>query len=295
MERTKNLKEPNLIITGDWHLREDTPVCRTDVEFQKDQWDCVDFVSDLQKKYKCPVIHSGDLFNHWKPSPWLLSMTMQHLPDQFWTIYGNHDLPQHNLDLANKCGINVLLNAGKLKTMDIVHWGMKPNDAKKMSIDPGFNKRILVWHVMNYQGKPPWPGCTDPSAASLLRKYPYDLLITGHNHKPFVEEYNGRILVNPGSLTRQSADQIDYKPRVWLWYAAENKVVPIYLPIEEGVISRDHIEVQAERENRIDAFISKLNTDWEASLSFEENLEIFEKENNVRKSVMSIIYKSLES
>ena len=102
------MKNPTAILTGDWHLREDSPTCRTD-DFWTTQWEKVDFVSDLQKKYNCQVIHSGDLFNHWKPSPYLLNKTMRHIPKEFYTVYGNHDLPQHNIELADKCGINVLL------------------------------------------------------------------------------------------------------------------------------------------------------------------------------------------
>lgn len=292
------------LLTGDWHLREDTPVCRTEEEFQKAQWKKVDFISDLQKQCNCPILHSGDLFNHWKPSPWLLSMTMKHLPDQFHTIYGNHDLPQHSLELANKCGINVLREAGKLIVlssegsdpsnypffMEGSHWNQLP-----IKNCPSGNRNLLVWHIATYQGKLPWPGCPAPLGATLLRKYPqYDLICTGDVHKPFVEEYKGRLLVNVGSMMRTTADQINYKPCVWLWYAETNTVVPVYLPIETDVISRSHLQVQEERDNRIDSFISRLDTDWKASLSFEDNLAIFEKENFVRKSVMNIVYSSLE-
>lgn len=291
MERTKNIKEPDLILTGDWHLREDTPICRTEPEFQTSQWKKVDFVSDLQKKYKCPIIHSGDLYNHWKPSPWLLSMSMKHIPDNFWTIYGNHDLPQHNLELANKCGINVLKEAGKLGVLENTHWGQSP---VYIGPDRVFKRKMLIWHVMSYQGKLPWFGCTDPLSAGLIRKYKdAELILLGHNHKPFIEEFNGRLLVNPGSLTRQNADQADFRPRVWLWYAETNTVVPVYLPIETDVISREHLDIQEQRDNRIDAFISRLDTDWKASLSFEDNLIIFEKENKIRKSVMDIVNQSL--
>jgi len=83
------------------HLREDTPTCFIG-DFQKEQWTAMDFISDLQEKYDCAVIHAGDLFHHWKPSPWLLSMAIQHLPKVFYTIYGQHDLPQHNTELMSK-------------------------------------------------------------------------------------------------------------------------------------------------------------------------------------------------
>lgn len=296
MERTRNNKQKiftpqgvSALLTGDWHLREDTPVCRTDEEFQTAQWKKVDFISDLQKQCNCPVIHSGDLFNHWKPSPWLLSMAMKHLPDQFHTIFGNHDLPQHSLELADKCGINVLREAGKLIVLPGKHWNQEYSGFSSTLHD------ILVWHVMSYQGKLPWPGCTDPLSAALLRKHKqYSLILLGHNHTPFVEEYEGRLLVNPGSIMRQNADQADFRPRIYLWYAETNAVTPVYLPIETDVISRSHLDLQEQRDNRIDSFISRLDTDWKATLSFEENLTIFEKENSVRKSVMEIVYSALE-
>ena len=63
MKRTKQTQTNiDAILTGDWHLREDTPICRTD-DFQTAQWEKVRIISDLQKKYNCPVIHSGDLFH----------------------------------------------------------------------------------------------------------------------------------------------------------------------------------------------------------------------------------------
>ena len=94
---TRGNKNPNLIITSDWHLRETNPICRLDDFVEETQWKKVNFISDLQKKYGCPVVHAGDLFDKWKPSPELLTKTMQHIPNDFHTIYGQHDLPNHNL------------------------------------------------------------------------------------------------------------------------------------------------------------------------------------------------------
>lgn len=293
MQRTIRNEKASAILTADWHLREDTPTCFK-ADFQEEQWNVVERISALQQLHKCPVLHAGDLFNHWKTSPWLLSMAMRHLPDQFYTIYGNHDLPQHNLELADKCGINVLKEAGRLRVLSGTHWNQTPVKHTEGLLGPS-GRIFIVWHVMTYQGKKPWPGMTDPMAAGLLRKYEVDLMLTGHNHKTFVEEYEGRLLVNPGNITRQSADQMDHKPCVFLWYAEENKVVPHYLPFTEGAISREHIEEVEQRDKRIDAFISHLDGDWKVGISFEENLEEFRKANEVRDSIMEIIYKAIES
>jgi DNA repair exonuclease SbcCD nuclease subunit len=288
MERTKINKTVSAILTSDWHLREDTPTCFVG-DFQAEQWKSVDFVYDLQKKYDCDVIHGGDLFDHWKPSPWLLSETIKHLPNKFYTILGQHDLPQHDLELVNKCGIQTLHLAQSLTILPSGHWGQQPEGYL-----PWYHKKLLVWHHLTYLSKP-FPGAEGGMAEGVLRKYPYDLIVTGDNHQSFTVEYQGRILVNPGSLTRQKADQIDFKPKVYLWYALNNTVQAIHLPIQKGVITREYIDIKEQRNSRIDAFVSKLNNDWQTQLSFEENLDLFFHTNSIINSVKQIIYKSLEN
>jgi len=290
MKRTKGV-EVSAILTSDWHLRETTPICRTD-DFQETQWCKVAFVAQLQTRYDCPVLHAGDLFDYWKPSPHLLSVTLQLLPNKFHTIYGQHDLPQHSLDLLHKSGIFTLYNANRLKVLGGTHFGQ---DLTRESEIIG-QRRILVWHKLVWTKTPPWPDCREMRAEDVLRKWPqYELIVTGDNHKPFVVYGEKNILVNPGSLMRQTADQTDHRPRVYLWYAKSNTVEPIYIPIEKGVISREHIEKKAERDLRIEAFISRLSDDWKAGLSFEENLQKFFDENTIRDSIKDIIWKSIEA
>ena len=290
MKRMKTIKKADAILTGDWHLREDTPICRTD-EFVPAMIRKLNWVTELQKFHDCPILHSGDLFAFWKPSPCLLSIALEHLPNEFNTIYGNHDLPQHNIEMAYKSGIHTLVQARKIKVLPGTHWNQEP---EVNSIRIG-GRNILVWHTMTWQGVRPWHGCESPRGAGLLRKYrDYDLILTGHNHKPFTETHNGRLLVNPGSLFRMTADQQDYKPGVWLWYAEDNTVVPAYIPIEEGVISREHLEVKEQRDGRIDAFVSTLNEEWEAEMSFEDNIEVWRQANNVEREVMQIVYAAIE-
>lgn len=292
MKRTKH-KHPDAILCSDFHLREDRPTCRTD-NYWETQWIKVGFIRGLQEEYNnCPVYHAGDLFNYWKPSPHLLSETIKYLPWRFHTVYGQHDLPQHNMDLADKCGIYTLATANTLTAYLEGSWGTEPYGDPAVQLN---GRKVHVWHIMTYQGKKLWPGQTNPTASKLLRKYPqFDLIITGDNHKPFVEEYEGRLLVNPGSMMRMSADQIDHRPRVYLWYADTNTVEPIYLPIEKSVVSREHIEHQEQRNERIDAFVSRLDEDWKVELDFEENLRRFAEKNRIRQSVMDIVYKATES
>ena len=290
------------ILCADFHLREDTPICRTD-NFLAAQWRKLDFISALQQEYSCPVLHAGDLFDHWKPSPALLSKTIEHLPEQFITIYGNHDLPQHNLELAYKCGIRVLEAAEILMVWEGAHWGqiLSQEHCKNISI-PGIPmspesiyRKIVMWHVMTYEGKPPWPGCTDAPINEILNKYTgqFDLIITGHNHKTFCGEKDGTRLVNPGSLTRQTVSEGDNIPTVFLWNAETNTITPVELPYEKDVISREHIEKVEKRDDRIQAFVERLSTEFGICLNFKDNLEQFEKKNKIRPTVMQIVRKAI--
>jgi DNA repair exonuclease SbcCD nuclease subunit len=290
------MKKPSAILTSDWHLRETTPTCRTD-DFWKAQWDKVDWIAELQRQYDCPVLHAGDLFDHWKPSPYLLSMAIEHLPDMFCTIYGQHDLPQHSFDLHPKSGIHTLEKAGKIDVLLAFHWGMVPD---KNEVFPGIEikgKYIAVWHNFTYIGKEPWPGCTATQSHVLLEKYKqFDLIVTGDNHQSFhVRGTSGNLLVNPGNLTRQKADQKDFRPRVFLWYAEDNSVEAIEIPASYDVVTREHIDKVQERDERIDAFISRLDTEWEMELNFEENMKRFFSTNRMRREIKEIILKSMEN
>lgn len=288
IRKPKKPQRVDAILTADWHLRESVPKCRTD-DFWAAQWRKVSAIRELQEKYGCPVYHSGDLFDHWKPSPYLLSETMKYLPEHFNTCLGNHDLPQHSIELYNKSGVYTLLTAGVLMIVGD-HWG------QELSIQYPFSLSELgIWHVMTYQGKAPWPGCTDLSARQILEKYPqFDLILTGHNHKTFVEEMDGRLLVNPGSLTRQSADQEFHMPCVFLWDAEKNTVQPYYLPCERDVVSREHLEVQEQRESRISAFVEKLDGEWKAGIRFEDNMERAMAANEIKEPVKQIVWRAME-
>lgn len=293
------MKKASLILTGDWHLRETIPTCRTD-DFWGAQWKKVQFIKDLQKKHGCMVAHSGDLFDHWKASPFLLSKTIEHLPKDFGTVYGNHDLPQHRLSAKDKSAIYLLEQAGFLEVFGGYHWGEQlpreedPLDSATLHF-PNYQRNVLIAHVGTWMKEKPYPDCEDSDGTSLLKIYnQFDLILTGHFHTPFIAKNKNSVLVNPGGITRQTADESTFKPAVYLWYEEDNSVETVYLPIEKDVISREHIDKKTENDNRMQAFISRLNMDFGKEVSFEKNMEGFMKKNKIGKSVSEIIYKAMD-
>ena len=159
------------------------------------------------------------------------------------------------------------------------------------------DKEIALCHMMviKDQKHKLWPDQQAQSAKRLLKKFPcYDLIVSGDNHQSFVVEYEGRILVNPGSLMRMSANQIDHQPSVYLWYAEENKIERVYLPIEKDVINTFHLEEVKDRNTRIESFINRLKDTEEMGLSFEKNMEEFFKTNRQRKRVVEKVWEATE-
>ena len=131
--------------------------------------------------------------------------------------------------------------------------------------------------------------------AQLLAALPgYDIIVSGHNHTPLVYEHRGRLVVNPGSMMRTTADQADHRPRVYLWHADTNTVEAAFFPINDGAVSREHLDKVERRDERLQAFVSSLDTDVELGLSFEHNIERFLAANKTRGAVKDIVRECME-
>lgn len=317
--------KPTAILTADWHIRDTRPICRTD-DYMLAQETKLRVISNLVVAHQIPIFFAGDFFDKPKVSDylkiWLIENDLIEDRKTFFAIAGNHDLPNHNIDLLYKSSLG-LMEAGDFLTVlkeytrlsdgysvQPFHWNQ---EIKNSDYPINENKRnIALAHYLTYKRRKPFPGCQTRSAIDLLKKFDsYDLIVTGDNHKSFSVEYEGRLLVNPGSIMRMDADQIDHKPRVALWYAEDNHIEWIELPIEQDVISREHIEIQQDRDERMEAFVSRLNADYNQKpniviidgkeylvypepLSFEQNLKRFFKSNRTRSRVQDIVWEIVE-
>lgn len=300
-------KKASAILTADIHLREDQPVCWA-TSYWEAQKTAIELLCDLQKKHDCPVLVAGDLFHHWKPSPFLLQWALINLPWQMTCIPGQHDLPQHNLDLILKSGMGVLRAANKIGVIS-QHKAMPLGDvyvegfpfgsvlsASELPMPPNMDRRVALAHVMTYRRRKPYPGCQADNATSILNKMTgFDLIVTGDNHETFVVENGEGILVNPGSLMRMTAAQVDHEPCVFLYYADDNSIQQVFIPQQADSISREHLEKQAERDQRIEAFVEALQgQEADIGLSFEQNLKAYLDEHKVSEDVKKLIWEVVE-
>jgi len=299
------MKTPTAILTADWHCMDGQPVCRTDdlikTQIRKWQW-----LARLQEQYQCPILHAGDLLDVWKSSPWLLALLFTHLPHGIITIPGQHELPAHKMDRLEESGLWVLNQSGRVKVLSEGEIDLRGADGSNFllctfpwgrSIKPRSEPdkclpAVAMAHTLTYAGKPPFPGAPpEGEALRLLKKFPeYQLILTGDNHEPFVISYKGRLLVNPGSLLRSEADQVEHQPRVYLWYADINIVKEVFVPIRTGVVSREHLDVKVQKEQRFAAYIERMKGVKRITIHFEDNLKKFFSINDQSKQVEELVW-----
>lgn len=306
-------KKATAILTADIHVTHRTPTCRIDdyVETMKTK---LQWLERLRKKHDCVILDAGDILDRWKSSPELMLWMLDNLPNEIITIPGNHDLPQHNINLLHRSGLGLLERVGKIRLLTgnnsfhLEENGVKfsvyglPWKGVELGALPPVAKenqrRVLLIHELTWTGGKPWGGCDAPNATKLLKRHPdFDLIVSGHNHRSFIHhDKDGRTLVNPGSLMRRTADQLLHRPKVYLWYGSTGKVTPINVPtsLPEEVMSREHIDRIDQKNERIAAFVERLNKDWVAEFSFEKNLEKFFSHNQIPPKVEEIVWESVE-
>lgn len=279
----------SVIFTADWHLMENNPPCRSD-NFLETQLNKIKQIKKLQRKYNCEVIHAGDLFEKARPSIFLVARLMKVLPDNFKTILGNHDIPEHNLELIDKSAVNLLQKAGKLQILKGNHYNTNTKEYYLLN-----DKKAAISHIMTWEGKVPWPGCTDPEINTFFDRYPEaDIIVTGHNHKTMCVEKNNKYIINPGSLTRHKADQMNHRPCVFLYDSNTNTISPHYLSINDNVISREYIDIENKKEEKLQKFIDSIQHKNINKLSYEDNINILLNENKISTKIKQIIQGWLE-
>lgn len=324
MERTEIKKKrrkriADAIFVSDIHLTDSCPVSRTD-DYIETQRVKLAFLQKLsEKNNNCVILNAGDLFHHWKASPWLCLFTYQHLPRPFITIPGQHDLPMHSLAekeksalyllkmIFNNGGVHVLMDSDQsnfFRYGDFAIIGKPYGTLDRFKVealpDEKERRKILILHNLVWQNQSPSWSKGSFTDRDLLKKYGkyFDVILTGDNHAGFVTEQDGCLLVNPGSMLRATIDQENYEPRCYLYYAQTNEVVPAYFPVKSGVHSRDHFDWKKEGDTRISAYIEWMNRDrdWAigGGLSFKRNLELYFESHQVSEKIRYLIWKHYE-
>ena len=273
---------PKFILTADWHLRADKPRCRLDKDWIATQRSQIMEVSDYANHYDCSVIIVGDIFNKAVVPEEITNMFLQFcttVPNGVYILAGNHDLPYHSIDNVHNSSIGILLtiaekmNSPYLKTLDSFddmswsHFGLP-------TIKKGTGTNVALHRLVFESIKDIPPGVNAVTAQDLLDEYPSAFFIlTGDMHQSFhyVSDDN-RCVINPGHLNRQSADQTN-PPVVYFVDTDALFFAPLSITDNEDLVTDEYLKKESDREDRIEAFIEKIQGTESVTLSFIDNIE----------------------
>ena len=291
-----------LLITGDWHLRFKKPEMRLDEDYFQTQSDKIKQILYIAKANDCKtILQPGDFFDSVE-TPWFV---VQHYMKMFlqeqidiWTIPGQHDLRYHTREIENTpLGVLEASVAIRIATEAILDnfclygswWGQEIPDIETIN-----TINIIMAHQMIVQKKL-WQDQIDFSyAKDLLKKNPNcDLFVTGDNHQSFIEEYQGRYLINCGSLMRANIDQVDHKPVVYIYDTDKKSFDEIFLKVKpiKKVLNLDRAHIQKQRDEKLELFIDTLKTKGRESnqYNFIERLYEIMNTNDISLDIREII------
>lgn len=106
---------PVAVLSSDWHFSDRPPLIRSaEPDWQAAMARPMSQVRELCHKHDVPLLHAGDLFDRWNPSPALIAFAMRELPLSVYAVPGQHDLRHHRLDSLQDTAFGVLVEAGRI-------------------------------------------------------------------------------------------------------------------------------------------------------------------------------------
>ena len=282
------------IIVGDIQFRGINPVARKD-NFLEALETKIDEVHKIAEQNKVDAILTpGDLFDSpmvsWGVFCRLISM-LQKSPCPWVTIPGNHDLYGGNMDTYCRTPMAALEQAG------VVHVLRSPEQAIDLSSST-FDSAIITgrsfdWEMDTHPGTYAAPTGSDihmvhgmlvtaplPTKHTLIKDVQTETRVTicGHNHLGFgiIKRDDGKWFINPGALCRESAHEAEMQRQVQVAIleiarnasTEEDEIKAELVPITSArpageVLSREHIEAQSLRQEKMDYFLELLSREGE--------------------------------
>lgn len=218
-------------------------------------------VEALASRYNVPIIHTGDVFDHWRVEPELLTFCMRYMPEMY-AIPGQHDMPLHNIDMIHRSAFWTMVAAGKIIPMitpgklvdvstDLVvfpfPFGTEITPRKPVDAIRG-RKCVAVSHKYFWIEGHSYKDAPESNEAGAFGDVlkTYDAAFFGDNHKGFLTKIGDTSVMNCGSSIRKNIDEVDYRPRVGL-LCRSGRIMEHFLDTREDVFTEQEADVLSGR------------------------------------------------
>jgi DNA repair protein SbcD/Mre11 len=200
-----------IVFGTDLHLRATKPLSRLDDDFLETLLDKMDQVREYSKDADL-VILGGDIFDRPDVPHSVVLKTIRTLSKfqvPLYTIVGNHDIFGYQGTTVDSTALGVLFESGCIKKLDVLGpkegidiYGLHAYDKTTWEVPPSSGVKILVAHKMLTNKSIPNANCIMIKDVAMSTNA--DIILSGDIHYPHIEEINGKIFINPGSLARLS-------------------------------------------------------------------------------------------
>lgn len=318
-----------LLCMGDLHYRATAPRSRKD-DYVQTLFGKVEQIRRIAREEGCSfILQPGDFFDSSTPPLWLIREVIVNTTpgDVPWlVVFGQHDQRYHSNRTENT-PIGVLEAAQVVRVLGNNRYTVPNPSTKSKGISQGNppatvtfygagwseaipdpikgtphspKVNVLLTHRMVVREKL-WHDQTDFTyGVQLLRSTPYDLIVTGDNHKFFTETVPGkdgpRHLINCGSLMRTNSDQREHVPTVVLYDTDIRKITPKPLqvsPPEEVFLDEPSVHERA-RSADMEAFVELIKGRTAPDLDFLKVLRDLTGEKDVPDGVSQVVKEILE-
>jgi hypothetical protein len=265
-----------LLITADLHLRPERPRCRLDEDWAITQMAALRQIVKYSNEYQAPLCINGDIFDPktGKVPPWVETLFLRQISKAKYGVFilaGNHDLPNHSWNKVNESSFGVIWNSGKVSPLSSL--GLAAHFGQPLE---GTNTNLVFLHQLVFASAGDIPPTEKAITASdLLEEYPKaKWIFTGDMHRNFHYEENGRHVVNPGCMLRQTIAFKDYQPQVYLVDLETEEVISLPILDTVEMVKDSYVKEEDDRKDRVESFIQMVRSAGTVSLDFRSNLEV---------------------
>ena len=253
-----------------------------DIHFKSSYFNRLDNVKDTFKDkmvqiYKLAAKHevegiilTGDVFDSKDPyqcPPGFLTWVMSVLrmsPVTIYTIVGNHDIRNNDLDTIPRQPIGTIFESGfvtRLTNFDNIVGHDFGTDLEKV---PGGRFDLAVIHAYVNKAGGTMFGNEKVWAFAELELLNAKIVLAGHDHQAYpIEKSGGTLIVRPGALFRKNRDEVDLNRTVQVVLMDLTAGTAEYLPIEhrpsKEVFSLEIKDLEDKNEADIEQFIKSLS------------------------------------
>lgn len=300
------------LLTADWHLRGDAPICRVDPDnWLEEQKQSVEQLYPIVEEEHCDEVWIlGDLFHRARTSTEATVQALNLLRGFGKTpvrvLVGNHDELQHQYENVSKSTIGTIFSLDNVTELRSSSWFDLVNHENVQTLLEAYPfgqvpEKIPdcdIWcvHELVFPDNDARPHLSNGTpltdigiiAEDLVKRSNAQLVITGDYHHGYIREFKGAKVVTCGCLNIQASDMADYKPRVYILDTSDFSIKEV--PLKK--FGKVHPDPKRESRQSLETYMEGLQAFEVPHLDFIANVEEAmskEKDKAVRDETQKVL------